>query len=382
MPGQLSIFINKIIYSFPVQLLLNQLKRSQLIIFSWVILLAMVTGNFGKYLGIPYLFLDPEYLDQVDFLSFFILGLVTAGFAAACNITEYITEGHSFAFVGALARPFTKFALNNSMLPLFFISVFVFEVVAFQVNNEFAGTEDLIFRLGGFFCGLFLLTALLYTYFYFTQKDIFKYVVCKLDEKLKKNVRMTRASAMRKLAIARKSQVRVDYYFDYDLKFKKVQDEKYFYDRKTIVQVFDQNHFNLVAIELTMFGLILLLGIFKDVPMFQIPAAATFMMFLTVFVMISGAFGYWFGSWSGTAGLVLFLFINHLVGEDFFARKYEAFGLNYHKPAASYTISNLRALNDSVAIKSDRALTLQQLTNWKAQFPETEKPKMVFICVS
>ena len=375
-------FFNKVFYSFPIQLLLNQFKRSQLMIFGWVVLLAMVTGSFGKYLGIPYLFLDPEYLDHVDFLSFFILGLVTAGYAAAYNITGYITEGHSFAFVGALARPFTKFALNNSILPLIFISVFVFEVVAFQVNNEFAGIQELFFRLGGFFCGLFLLTALLYTYFYFTQKDIFKYVVCKLDEKLKKNVRLTRASAMRKLTIARKSQVRVDYYFDYDLRFKKVRDEKNFYDRKTIIQVFDQNHFNLVAIELTLFGLILLLGIFKDIPLFQIPAAATFMMFLTVFVMISGAFSYWFGNWSGTAGLVLFLFVNHLVGEDYFARKYEAFGLNYEKPAASYTIENLKNINDSSAIAADRTLTLQQLNNWKAQFPPGEKPKMVFVCVS
>ena len=25
----------------------------------------MITGSFGKYLGIPYLFLDPEYLNRV-----------------------------------------------------------------------------------------------------------------------------------------------------------------------------------------------------------------------------------------------------------------------------------------------------------------------------
>ena len=77
-------------YSLPVQLLLTHLKRNQLMVLGWVILLAMVTGNFGKYLGIPYLFLDPEYLDRVGFRSFFILGLVTAGYAAAHNITSYI----------------------------------------------------------------------------------------------------------------------------------------------------------------------------------------------------------------------------------------------------------------------------------------------------
>src|SRR5262245_12878870 len=52
----------KIGYSFPVQLLLNNLKRNQVLLLCWIILFAMITGSFGKYLGIPYLFLDPEYL--------------------------------------------------------------------------------------------------------------------------------------------------------------------------------------------------------------------------------------------------------------------------------------------------------------------------------
>ena len=43
-------------------------------------------------------------------------------------------------------------------------------------------------------------------------------------------------------------------------------DEKDFYDKNTIVKVFDQNHFNLVIIELFIFAFILVLGIFKDTP--------------------------------------------------------------------------------------------------------------------
>jgi hypothetical protein len=68
----------------------------------------MVTGSFGKYLGIPYLFLDPEYLNKVNFRSFLSWGTVLAGFTMAFHITWYITDGHRFSFIGALGRPFTS----------------------------------------------------------------------------------------------------------------------------------------------------------------------------------------------------------------------------------------------------------------------------------
>src|SRR5574339_638415 len=103
----------QIAFSFPVQLFLNNLRRNVVLLFCWVILFAMITGSFGKYLGIPYLFLDPEYLNKVSFTSFFIIGLTLAGFVTAFNISCYIIDGHRFSFIGALPRPFSKFALNN-----------------------------------------------------------------------------------------------------------------------------------------------------------------------------------------------------------------------------------------------------------------------------
>src|SRR6188474_3455207 len=105
-------------YSFPIQLLLNNFKRNHMLLVCWVILFAMITGGFGKYLGIPYLFLDPEYLNEVNFTSFFIIGLATAGFTTAFQITCYITDGHRFSFVGTLPHPFTHFSINNSVIPV------------------------------------------------------------------------------------------------------------------------------------------------------------------------------------------------------------------------------------------------------------------------
>lgn len=373
-------FLVALRYSFPIQLLLNNFRRNHVLMLCWIILFAMITGGFGKYLGIPYLFLDPEYLNKVNFTSFFIIGLTTAGFTAAYQITCYITDGHRFSFVGTLPKPLTKFWINNSIIPLAYLGLYIFQVVSFQINNEYTTGTKLTWNLIGLLTGYLVMTLLFLIYFWITNKDIFKYVVCRIDEKIKQKVQVTRASAMKKLDIARKKQVRVDYYID-NFKIKKVEDTN-FYDRAAILQVFDQNHFNLVVIELFIFALVLLLGIFKDYPSFQLPAAASVMIFLTIFVMLSGAFSYWFGGWSATTAMVIFLIINFLVGEDFFSKKYEAFGLDYQKPPAEYSVKSLQFLNDSTHIEKDKASTLVMLENWRKKFPTDQKPKMVFLCVS
>lgn len=372
--------LTAIAYSFPLQLLLNNFRRNHVLMLCWIILFAMITGTFGKYLGIPYLFLDPEYLNQVNFTSFFIIGITTAGFTAAFQITCYITDGHRFSFVGTLPRPFTKFSINNSLIPLLFLSLYIYQIIRFQINNQYTTTEKLFWNLSGLILGYLIMTTLFIIYFWMTNKDIFKYVVCRIDEKIKEKVQVTRASAMKKLDIARKKQVRVDNYFVF-FKIKKVDDTN-FYDKAAILQVFDQNHFNLVIIELFIFALVLLLGIFKDTPTFQLPAAASVMIFLTIFVMLSGAFSYWFGGWSATTALILFLIVNFLVGEDYFSKKYEAFGLDYKKPAVEYSVDHLKILNDSASIYQDKQATLVMLNNWRKKFPKESNPKMVFVCVS
>jgi hypothetical protein len=371
----------KIAYSFPIQLLLNNFKRNHVLVLCWVILFAMITGSFGKYLGIPYLFLDPEYLNKVNFTSFFIIGLCTAGFTTAFHITCYINDGHRFSFVGALSRPFTKFAINNSILPFLFLAGYIYQIIAFQKNNEYTTGVELAWNVAGLIAGYLAMTLLFFLYFWFTNKDIFKYVVCRIDEKIKSNVKATRASAMKKLDIARKKQVQVNYYLDYNLKLKKVEDH-HFYDKSTILQVFDQNHFNLVVIELFIFFIVMVLGLFKDYPPFQLPAASSFMILLTIFVMLAGAFSYWFGNWSATAALILFIFLNYLAGENFFTKRYEAFGLDYIRPPVEYSPKTLRQYNDSTNIAQDRLATFPMLLNWKKKFPEGSKPKMVFLCVS
>ncbi len=369
-------------YSFPIQLLINHLRRNHILLLCWIVLFAMISGNLGKYLGIPYLFLDPVYLNKVNFLSFFIVGVTIAGFSVAFHIATYIIDGHRFSFIGTLPKPFTTFSINNSIVPFAFLIAYVGYIIGYQVSNEYLEFEELSILVSGLLAGYISMVAVLFTYFWFTNKDIFKYVVCKLDEKLKKNVKVTRANAMKKLGIAKKNQVRVDSFLNMNFASESVDDYKGFYDKETVLQVFDQNHFNLVIIQSLIFAIILAMGIFKDHEVFQLPAAASAVLFFTVFVMFAGAFEYWFGKWSTTAGLGLLILLNIVVKQDFLHKTYKAFGLNYTTQPTPYNLDQIIASNSSDIREADKQHTIKILENWRAKFPKEEKPKMVFVCVS
>jgi len=367
--------------SLPIQLLINHFKRNQVLLLCWVFLFLIVSGNFGNYLGIPYLFLDPVYINEVNFSSYFIIGVALAGFSIAFHITTYIVDAHRFSFLGTVPRPFTVFSFNNSIIPFTFLFVYVINIIRYQITNESSEADKLFIDILGLVSGYVVMTLLLFLYFWFTNKDIFKYVVCKLDEKLKQNIKATRASAMKKLNIARKKQIKVDSYLNLNFESKPVSKES-FYDRNTILQVFDQNHFNLVIIEILIFVLLLLMGIFKDYEVFQLPAAASVILFLTIFVMFAGAFSYWFGNWSGSAALILLIIINFLVAENLFNTQYKAHGLNYEKAPTPYTLQKVNAGSRENYRRQDKANTLKILNNWRAKFDSTEQPKMVFLCTS
>ncbi|MEM9389040.1 MAG: patatin-like phospholipase family protein [Bacteroidota bacterium] len=369
-------------YLFPIQLLINHFKRNHVLLICWLVLFAIVTGNFGNYLGIPFLFLDPVYLNQVSFESYFLVGLTLAGFTIAFHITTYISDGHRFTFVGTLKRPFTTFSINNSILPLAFLITYITLVIKYELSNEDAVSGQIMLYVAGLFTGYLCMTLLLFSYFWFTNKNIFKYVVCKVDEKLKQNIKITRAGAIKKLDIAKKKQVRVDHFFSTGLRVKKTSDHQGFYDKETILQVFDQNHLNLVIIELLIFMLLLLIGTFKDVEALQIPAAASVILFLTVFVMFAGAFSYWFGNWSISAAIGLLLFVNLLVSSKSFENQYQAFGLDYGVEPSKYNIDRISQLGGYNHITEDKSNTLKILEKWRSKFPDDNNPKMVLVCVS
>jgi len=372
--------LEKIFYSFPVQLFINNLKKNQVLLLCWLLLFMVVTGNFGKLLGIPYLFLDPEYINKVDFWSFFIVGITIGGFVMAFHITCYIVDSFRFSFLGTLSRPFSRFALNNSFIPLVFLIVYILSIVRFQINNEFSNIGVIVQQVMGLLTGCLSMVIFLVTYLFFTNQDIFKLITSNVDKQLRRSP-ISRANVLQRLDIAKKKTIRVDSYLDIGFHIRPVNPD-HGYDKEAILKVFDQNHLNLVLIEFVIFFVILILGIFRDHQFFQIPAAASVVLILTILIMFAGAISYWFRGWAISAVLLLLVLLNILVKNNLITSEYHAYGLDYQTEDAEYSLEQLQKMSHPANRQQDRLNTLAILNRWRSKFDASNHPKMVLISAS
>ena len=80
--------VSRLYFSFPVQLVVLLFKKNQILLLYWLVLFGWVTNSMSRTFGIPFLFLDPEYLGNVGLLSFFVTGISAGGFIMAFNISS------------------------------------------------------------------------------------------------------------------------------------------------------------------------------------------------------------------------------------------------------------------------------------------------------
>ena len=164
----------KLYYSFPFQLLLLHVKKHHILLIFWILLLGLIFKLFMRKFGIPFLFLDPEYLGKVNFWSFFLLGGALGGFLLTWNITTYILHSFRFPFLATLEKPFVNFCLNNSIIPIIFLIVYILQIITFQSKSEFQIGREIILQLLGLFTGLLLILGIAISYFYSMNKNIFQ----------------------------------------------------------------------------------------------------------------------------------------------------------------------------------------------------------------
>ncbi len=371
---------NKILYFFPIQLLILNLRKNQILLLFWLIIFAITLESVGKGLGIPTLFLDPEYNGNNGFVSFALLGLSLAGFTMAFNIANYILDSYRFNFLGFIRRPFTHFCINNSIIPIAYLITYTLSVIAFQKDQNIYWLE-IVTKLLGFYFGFFLTIYLIILYFGITNKDYFKHFVDEVDRNLKKTP-LTRQNILRRLNSVRKGNVvKINSYIRIPFRFSLVKPTKRF-DREALIHIFDQNHLNAVLFEIISFLLFLSIGLFKDYPIFQIPAASSAMLLGTIIIMFIGAFTYWLRSWALTFLVILFILLNTFVQFGFLQKQNFALGMDYQKPPVNYNMESIQKMNTDSIYTRDSLYTIQTLNNWKNKFNGPEKPRMVFIATS
>ena len=126
----------RLYYFFPLQLLFLHLRNNQLLLLFWILLVSFVCRWIGVKYGVPFLLLDPEYLGKVNYWSYFILGFSCGGFIMAYHLASYIANSFRFHFLATLSRPFFKYCVNNSFIPLVFIIIYLWQIIDFQYENE------------------------------------------------------------------------------------------------------------------------------------------------------------------------------------------------------------------------------------------------------
>jgi hypothetical protein len=374
--------VRQFIFSFPVQLVVVLIKKNHILLLYWLILFGFVTGYLSQRFGIPYLFLDPEYMGRVGFRSFFLVGCATGVFTMVFNISSYIVNGFRFPFIATLARPFMKYTLNNFFLPVLFLVVYLWRLIDFQLYNEFRNISAVLFDTLGFLLGFALIVVLTITYFFQTNKDITHLSSLEtsdanpdapfadhiLEEK-------TGRKWLLKFRVRKRKSWRVDTYLSSITKVKLVRRTDH-YEQHLIDSVFRQNHLNAAIAELIVFVAFIILGLFKENPLFQVPAGASIMLIFSMFIMLSGAFRFWLKTWAVTAFYFLLFFLNFLSQHGLFHPANKAFGLKYDSHA-KYNLTALQTLSDDEVAQRDKDSTISILTNWRNKF--NEKPRLVLL---
>jgi hypothetical protein len=380
----LKVRFNRVIFFFPFQLLTVLIKRNYLFLLYWIVLFSFILNKIGVKYGIPYLFLDPEYLGKVDFWSMFVIGLATGTVIMSFNISSYIINARRFPFLATLAKPFYKFAVNNFIVPGLFIVIYLYNFINFQMDNELKDIFDILLKVAGFLTGILTIAISTIIYFSKTNRDILFFGVTPAQHPSIRHYHEAETNNPTSTDSEKEAPIkwRVETYMSNFLQIRLVRGTEH-YDAKTLAKVYQQNHRNAFIFELITMLIILSVGLFKDISFFRIPAGASVMLILSILIMLGSALRYWLKGWAIPMVMLAFIILSILTDFKFFEKLNCAYGLDYkHKPVP-YNISDLsdlqRKYNDS-----DIRNTLFTLEKWKNKntVQNCEKPKMIFIDVS
>jgi len=379
LPKPLHRLFFKLIFSFPIHLLIYNIKKNQVLLSFWLLLWAVISGQLWKRFGASYLFLDPEYLNEVNGWSFMIVGMAFGGFIIAYNITCYILDGYRYTFLSTMRYPLLQFSLNNGIVPLVFGIYYLIKVIQFQLNYEHETLLGVFIKAVSFLLGILLLFVFTSYYFRFTRKRLLRNLAENVDKKLKKG-QLQRVNVMERLHNVQNERVTITSYYAFPFRMELINNELP-YNRKAITKVFDQTQLNAVIIQIVLLISLLLFGLFREVPLFQLPAAASFFLLFSIALMITGAIFYWLRKWAITFLIIGIVIWKMIPSENLFDPYHKAFGMDYSQDA-DYSLDRIHQLGDMASFQADSLKTIEILENWRAKFPKDSPPKIVFIASS
>lgn len=362
---------------FPVQLFLLHFRKYQVLLLFWFILGSTINSNFMKNFGADALFFAPEYLGSVNMLGAFITGMAWGVFLMSWNITTFILHSKRFKFLATTSNPFLKYFINNSIFPLLFFFFYFIKLYRFDDYRELMPAGQIMSLMSGITLGLIVLIAISFAYFFGAGKTINRTMAAIIGnpELFHKNFK-TPVNKYDEFGL------KVDFYISSFVRIRKVRNVSH-YRQDFLDTVFKRYHIAAIACMLLSFIFLVVVGFFLEYRFFEMPAAASILIFFAVMIAFIGSLSYFLESWSLPAAIVLLIVVNYLYQNDVIDPRNKAYGLSYTakelRPA--YNKQSLLNLCPPEKIADDKAAMIQVLEKWKAKQGE-DKPTMIFVNVS
>ncbi|MEP7373799.1 MAG: hypothetical protein ABI675_10450 [Chitinophagaceae bacterium] len=365
-------------YSFPVQLLFLHFRKYQVLLLFWFVMFAVINGSFMDTFGADSLFLAPEYLGNVNSISAALVGISIGMFIMSWNISTFVLFSKHFKFLAATTNPFLKYCINNSVIPILFILFYFFRAYEFTRYKELISNVEILFLAGGFFCGLILILAISFIYFFRADRSILRQMMPLMSNPVD-YINHLRPG---KEAWYHESLIKVDWYFDSPRKLRPTRDVRH-YTPEFIESLFKRHHFAAIISVFISFIFLVTIGFFLDSPFFQIPAAASIAIFFSILIGVAGAFSYFLQSWSIPYLIALLLMLNFFYKQEWIDPRNKAYGINYQNKAdrPHYTREGLMALCTKEKVDTDRRNMISILDNWKKN-QDSAKPLLVLLNTS
>jgi hypothetical protein len=368
-------------YSLPMQLVVIQIRYQKFILVSWLFLFMVVTNNFGEAFGIPYLFLQPEYMGEESFYSNFLLGLGMGVFITAYMITSYITNSYRFPFLALEYHPFYVYFLNNFIIPVGFMLVYAICFLRLKVFLYGDLSGGMIAELGGVMLGELMSMVFILLYFFRSNRNFVDNVAGAVVKELK-----GRRVILEKARMGVGMRIRVDSYLVGKLRVRKPDRNLPADFRKVVEKLLNKRHGSALFIQFILLGVIILLGLMEDNPYFLFPAGTSILLALSVAMMLISAFVFWFrrlGPGAMLLAIAVYFAFNYIsLDRD----RHPALGMNYEIAPAPYTRERLQTVHDADAIRRDRQNTLRTLDLWRSDYQlfhgPYAKPRGIVVCVS
>ncbi len=370
--------VKDIFYSFPIQLFILHFRKYQLLLVFWYLLGSTINSGFMKNYGADALFLSPEYLGNVNALGASIVGIAFGVFIMSWNITTFILHSKRCKFLATTTQPFLIYCINNAVLPLLFLFFYFLRLFPFDAHKELMSTGEILVVMGGILGGLILVLIFSFGFFFGAQKQI--------------RIALTPMVAASKHLSGRANHsgepqwdafgLKVSYFLSAKFKLRKVRDVSH-YSQNFLDLVFKRHHFSGIFSIILAFAFLIIVGFFMDDRAFQVPAAASILIFFSVMMAVIGSLTYFLQSWSLPFIIILVFFIDILYQKEIIDPRNKAYGLNYtnvnERPA--YNKQSLQKLCTPSILEADKANMTRILDNWKKKQKE-DKPVMIFINVS